>query len=103
MTEISFSRGSSLQRLRLCGHATGSERVCAAVSGIVYSLLGYLANTGEESQSTAESGYTAIQAGRSAALDAAFDTAAIGLAQIAEAEPDYVRFTVRTYREKRPG
>lgn len=103
MTKISFSRGSTCQRLRLCGHATGSERVCAAVSGIVYSLLGYLANQEEESQSTMESGYAAIQAGRSPALDAAFDTAVIGLAQIAKAEPDYVHVTIRAFGGKRPG
>lgn len=99
MTEVSYGRGARRQTLRVTGHATGSPEVCAAVSGIVYSLMGYLANYGgTDCQVEAEDGRAAIAAGRSEALDAAFSTAVIGLSQIALQHPEYV-----TIINRRPG
>ncbi len=49
MIKAEFFRADERLRLRLCGHAGyadgGEDIVCAAVSGIVYALLGYLANS----------------------------------------------------------
>lgn len=43
-----FSRDESGLRACICGHAgysdSGTDIVCAAVSGLVYALVGYLAN-----------------------------------------------------------
>ena len=50
MIRANFSRGETGLHLVLCGHAgysgSGGDIVCAAVSGIFYALLGYLANCG---------------------------------------------------------
>ena len=50
MIKASFSREESGLRAIICGHAgyseSGADIVCAAVSGIVYAMLGYLANSG---------------------------------------------------------
>ena len=103
MTQVSFGRGTRRQTLRLTGHATGSEQVCAAISGIVYSLLGYLDNQPEEAETREEPGYALASDGRGAALDAAFDMAVIGLLQIAQEFPDHVKVTVRSTDGPRPG
>ena len=48
MINIEFSRTGESLSLKMCGHAgyseSGSDIVCAAVSGIFYALIGYLAN-----------------------------------------------------------
>lgn len=48
MIDIEFSRGGGMLSLKMRGHAgysdTGADIVCAAVSGIFYALLGFLAN-----------------------------------------------------------
>jgi len=81
-------------RLTAVGHATGSREVCAAVSGIVYALGGYLKNLERAGAVKLgafmlESGAAAIEAdGKD--LRAPFEMAAIGLLQIAEKYPDGV-------------
>ena len=52
MIRVSLKKENSDLRLVLCGHANyaphGEDIVCAATSGIVYALIGYLVNFGKE-------------------------------------------------------
>lgn len=83
MTDITIQESGRCYRLTAVGHATGSREVCAAVSGIVYALGGYLKNleaAGKVSISTfmLESGAAEIEAYGDAAYPA-FGMAAVGL------------------------
>lgn len=79
------------------GHATGSERACAAVSAIVYALAGYVANAELAGRKVERytwemgSGDVQLDFRGDAGVRAAFEMAAIGLAQIARAYPDQVQ------------
>ena len=85
-------------RLTVVGHADyddhGNDIVCAGCSGIVYALLGFLHNQeGADMRLTAsvESGETLILwFGWDTAVEAAFEMAVIGLAQIAKRYPEHV-------------
>lgn len=46
MTKISYSAAGGRYTLRCQGHATGSDEACAAVSVLMTTLAGYLANAG---------------------------------------------------------
>ncbi len=87
-----FDRGES--RLTVKGHATGSELVCAAVSSIVYALVGYLRNAGEHIedvlQNKIEDADVELHYRGDASVMAAFQMAYIGLAQIANGYPEFV-------------
>ena len=51
MIRVCLNREKADIRLTLCGHANyapcGSDIVCAAVSGMLYALIGYLINLGK--------------------------------------------------------
>ncbi len=51
MIRVSLKKEGNDLRLTLCGHANyaprGEDIVCAAASGIVYALMGYLLNFGK--------------------------------------------------------
>ncbi|MBQ8409133.1 MAG: ribosomal-processing cysteine protease Prp [Clostridia bacterium] len=91
MIEADFFREEKGIRLRLTGHANyvadGDDIVCAAVSGIFYALVGYLANTYQEgliirSIETGRGDVTCSEAG-----EEAMKLACIGLLQIALTYP----------------
>ena len=44
MTRVLAGAAGDRFFLQVCGHATGSVQVCAAVSGLVYALAGYVQN-----------------------------------------------------------
>lgn len=94
MTVIRYSRTEEELRLWAEGHATGSERVCAAVSGLLYALLGYLENIGGDYSSMVEDGSVVVRVARSEKTDSAFDLVLIGLLQIEKAEPEYIKVTL---------
>ena len=52
MIRVSLKREDAELRLTLCGHANyaphGEDIVCAAASGLVYALIGYLINFGKD-------------------------------------------------------
>ena len=94
MTEVRarYLKGGECS-LTLLGHATGSEKVCAAISGLVYSLLGYLANDKRARvlyQRVTDGDVCLIWRGRKEAL-AAWRMACIGFLQLEEAEPKYIK------------
>ena len=81
--------------LAMDGHATGSEVVCAGASAIVYALAGYLLNSGEHletlERSELGSGQARISCVGDESVQAAFRVAGIGLAQLAQQYPAYIK------------
>lgn len=82
------------------GHATGSVEACAAISGILYALAGYVTNAKLERPVevytwTMESGKVLLDFNGDAGTTAAFEMAVIGLLQIAEAHPEQVCMEAR--------
>lgn len=77
--------------LTMDGHATGSEVVCAGASAIVYALAGYLANTDCVHESDLESGKAKVSCVGDKGVQAAFRMAGIGLAQLAQQYPQYIK------------
>lgn len=81
--------------LQLSGHATGSTQVCAAISGIVYALAGWVQNyrvhQNRPPEILLESGETVIRAWGNVCVGTAFELAEVGLLQIAKAYPEYLR------------
>lgn len=86
-----------LYGLEVRGHAEGKPTVCSAVSGLVYALAGWLENHPECATLKRElkpgKAWLLFRGGSEAR--AAMDTAVIGLAQIAEAEPEEVSVEVK--------
>ena len=85
----------------LLGHAgyasKGNDIVCAGVSAVVYSLLGYLENHGEDLEyinTSIESGETQISCEGGEKTAAVFELTAIGLAQISQKYPDHVAIDI---------
>ncbi|MBQ8004490.1 MAG: ribosomal-processing cysteine protease Prp [Oscillospiraceae bacterium] len=113
MTKLKFFAENGRFRIVAEGHATGSPAVCAAISGIMYALAGYLNNVkntdtssvtygdtfpsrgrirGESDDVRLElrEGYAEIEFSGGEDAKAVYLMAVIGLLQIAKAEPDYV-------------
>lgn len=84
MTESTDGR----HRIVCSGHATGSEQVCAAVSGLVTALAGYLVNKNQNGilKLDMESGNCDIEF---EGADEAFEMTKIGLLQISESYKAY--------------
>lgn len=98
MTKVTLQHSGGTYRLTAVGHATGSREVCAAVSGIVYALGGYLKNLeqkGEVKLGTflLESGAAEMEA-IGDAVRHPFGVAVVGLMQVAAAYPKQVRVEV---------
>ncbi len=95
MTQIYFERDAPSFRVSAQGHATGSVEVCAAVSGILYALAGYLKNAPEAEVMTfrLESGDVELDFTGAAGCAGAWEMALIGLKQIAQKYPEQVRVT----------
>ncbi len=96
MTQVYFEQDGPRRILSAKGHATGSEIVCAAISGILYALAGYLRNAegwgkAEVFTCSMESGDVILDAVGGAGVDAAFEVAVIGLLQIGSAYPELLR------------
>ena len=86
--------------LTLDGHATGSPDVCAAVSGLVYALAGYLSNAELEGRAEVyalelESGKVRIHCHGDDRVTAACEMAIIGLRQLEKAHPDLLQMDLQ--------
>lgn len=86
-------------RLDLEDHATGSEIVCAGISGIVWALEGWLALEGEEHaeiviDDEVRDGNVHLDVVGDDALCTAFEVAGVGLARISQAYPEYLNFEI---------
>lgn len=105
MTRVYAERDGRHCILRAKGHATGSEQVCAAVSGILYALAGYLTNAMRERyvevyEYRMDSGDVLLDFNGDEGTTAAFEMAAIGLMQIAQGCPELVGVEATTISEK---
>lgn len=97
MTKVWAQRPTGGERyFSVKGHATGSERVCAAVSGIVYALAGYLANDPavEMEELRLDDGDVLMSWTGGEKDLAALQMACIGLMQIEKAEPNYIETNI---------
>lgn len=94
MTTVTIRR-TPCHSLTAAGHATGSPAVCAAISGLVFALAGYLKNlerAGEVKVGALrlEPGDARVEASGDAARQP-FDMAAVGLMQLAAQYPEFVQ------------
>ena len=103
MTRVYAERDGNRYSIFANGHATGSPEVCAAVSGILYALAGYVTNAMRERYVEVytwrmESGEVQLDFNGDDGTAAAFEMAVIGLAQVAQAHPEQVQVE---YREEK--
>ena len=103
MTNITIQNDGRIYRLTAAGHATGKPEACAAVSGIVYALGGYLKNLERAGSVTLDAFRLASGAAELAASGPAaehpFGMAAVGLMQIAARYPEQVRVDAGNFFE----
>lgn len=93
MTKVYARKHDGSYLLTAKGHATGSSEVCAAVSGLLYALAGYLQNRPDAVQDVhikLESADAEIRFRGGEAAEAVFLTTVIGLAQLEAAKPEFV-------------
>jgi uncharacterized protein YsxB (DUF464 family) len=94
MTKVIALKKENGYSLILKGHATGSEKVCAAVSGIVYALEGFLNNFPEcikQKKSELKNGEAEFVFFGDERVYYPFMMAIIGLKQIEKSYPEYIR------------
>ncbi len=96
MTTATITFGKDKQTICAQGHAEGSTEVCAAITGLLYSLGGYLKNTCPQgiTKWRMESGDVVLECKKTGGVDAAFTMAAIGLMQLEKQYPQYIRVKV---------
>lgn len=94
MTRVYAEKDGDRYQIFARGHATGSPEVCAAISGILYALLGYVKNAQDGStlaySDRISSGNVAIDFRGGESAEAVFDMAVIGLCQIEKSCPEYI-------------
>lgn len=110
MTAVSWTKGEGEFCLRAKGHALGSQAGCAYISGILYSLAGYLTNgaaggfvrIGEMRLNSADA---SLRFEGDQRAEAAFDMAVIGLKQLEQSFPELIEVKEEKDkgREKRGG
>lgn len=96
MTKVyaEFEGGRCL--LNLEGHATGSPEVCAAVSGIVYALAGYVTNAERDGHAEIysmimDSGRALLHFHGDDRVCGACEMAFVGLMQIEKQHPEHIK------------
>ena len=93
MTKVYARKHGGSYLVQAKGHATGSVEVCAAVSGLLYALAGFLQNRPESVRDVhikLESADAELRFRGKDAADAVFLQTVIGLAQLEAAEPEYI-------------
>lgn len=81
------------------GHATGSVEICAAVSTLVYTLLGYLKNAGGvavENEVIAD-GYAEIEFSGGECAGVAYELISIGFLQLAQAKGNFIEIFLKKF------
>ncbi len=90
MTRISFYEKNGHFGVKASGHASGNPSVCAAISGIMYALAGYLQNAECAMQRVKLNAADAeIEFSGGEAEAAVYLMTVIGLMQIAKSYPEY--------------
>ena len=105
MIVASFEKNDKALHLKINGHSgyssDGNDIVCAAISGIFYSLVGYLANSFGERLTINDisSGNADIECDEEGIE--ALRMACIGMIQISEMYPDFVEVRNGIWKSKR--
>ena len=101
MTKVLAEIGEKYCALAARGHADGSETVCAAVSGLVYALAGFLENAADDGviiwiDRKLESGDAVLSVFHceSEAIVSVYQMAVVGLLQIEQLYPALVEVSV---------
>lgn len=102
MTRVMIDLQDRYWSISAVGHATGSEEVCAAISGLIYALAGYLENAVQDGMARwidckLEPGDAVLVVSAEEAeesITAVFHMATIGLLQIEKAHPKYIHVAV---------
>jgi len=94
MCDVYLERDGATYTVSVKGHATGSPAMCAAVSALVCTLRGWLANTDivEVYASQTESGDSLLK--WSGGSDEIWLFLAVGFLQLEGADPDRLRVSV---------
>ena len=92
MTRVTLKKGDGKYSLTCEGHAVGSVEVCAAVSTLVYTLLGWLKNSSDVAVDREEiaDGYAEIECVGGVSAGVAFDLVYIGFLQLAQAKSNFI-------------
>ena len=92
MTRVTLKEDGGRYSVVCEGHAVGSCEVCAAVSTLVYTLLGYLKNADGVAVENAElaDGYAEIEFSGGENARAAYELICIGFLQLAMAKGEHV-------------
>lgn len=94
MTRVYAERDGNRHIIYARGHATGSPEICAAISGILYALAGYVRNASDEStlaySERLDSGDVALDFRGGDGARGAFEMAVIGLKQIEAKYPAFI-------------
>ena len=100
MTRVYAERDGNGHILCARGHADGSEAACAFISGIIFSLAGYLENADDHVDTLSyrtEPGDAAFECIGDECVSAAFEMAVIGLLQLEKSFPQYVKVDAENF------
>lgn len=93
MTEVKCEKLRDMYTVRAKGHATGSPEVCAAVSGLLYALAGYVENNRHAlmyERWSMDSGDVDVTFRGGERAEAVYQMTLIGLLQIEKSYPEYI-------------
>ena len=96
MTKAYIEKVDTGCHVMLIDHADGSPEVCAAISCLAYTLAGWLANNQVKVyEKQLEPGFVSIRFAKTHDSEVAFDVFCIGLLQLENSFPDYLK--VKSY------
>lgn len=99
MTTVKTRCGKGRYEIIARGHATGSVAGCGYISGILYSLAGYLVNEGDiqVERHRMEPGDVTLRFRGGERARAAYDMTLIGLKQLERSHPELIRVTEEAF------
>ena len=93
MTTVYLEKDGNRFTVSAKGHATGSEKMCAAISTLIYTLAGWLENSPEiESRATLNDANAHIEF---YGAESVFELICIGFLQLEKTNDKYIRVTLR--------
>lgn len=97
MTRVTLKEDSGRYSVVCEGHAVGSCEVCAAVSTLVYTLLGYLKNADGIAVENAElaDGYAEIEFSGGENARAAYELICIGFLQLEQSSAKFIEIFLK--------
>lgn len=96
MTRVTLKEDSGRYSVVCEGHAAGSVETCAAVSTLVYTLLGWLKNSSDvvvEKEELAD-GYAEIEFSGGECARVAYELISIGFLQLGQAKSGFVEVSL---------